>query len=164
MKILGRWFHLAGVAAVALACASTDEPRIGTSHDPLYAFPAQATFSWSERDNRVPDDPRITHLGLGPLIERVAAEEFAAHGYRLTDSNPDYLMSYQVRIDWFRVETSEMLGSVTLQLAKADSRHRVWSGFGRSVVHPALTPEVREQRMRKAIQQMLENFPPGVKR
>ena len=163
MKSNGRWLRWAIVVAMAQGCAS-DAPRVGTSHDPLYAFPAQATFAWSERDNRVPDDARIVRLDLGPLIERVAAEEFAARGYQHTDSTPDYLMSYQVRIDWFKVQTSEMLGSVTLQLAEGESRHRVWSGFGRSAVHPALTPEVREQRLRKAIRQMLENFPPGVKR
>ena len=164
MKTRGRWLYLAIAVAMALGCASNDEPRIGTSHDPLYAFPAQATFSWAERGNLVPDDPRIARLDLGPLIQKVATEEFATRGYVHADSNADYVMSYQVRIDWFKVQTSEMLGSVTLQLAESASRHRVWSGFGRSVVHPALTPDEREKRLRKSIQQMLKNFPPGVKR
>jgi hypothetical protein len=163
MKRVRSWLQLAIVLVTALGCASNDEPRIGTSHDPLYVFPAQATFSWAERGNAVPDDPRIARLDLGPLIEKVATEEFATRGYVHTDSNADYVMSYQVRIDWFKTQTSEMLGSVTLQLAESASRHRVWSGFGRSVVHPALAPGEREERMRKSIQQMLENFPPGVK-
>ncbi len=164
MKSMCRWLYLVVALATALGCASNDEPRVGTSHDPLYAFPAQATFSWAERGNVVPDDPRIARLDLGPLIQNVAVEEFAPRGYVYTDSNADYVMSYQVRIDWFKVQTSEMLGSVTLQLAESASRHRVWSGFGRSVVHPALTPDEREKRLRKSIQQMLKNFPPGVKR
>ena len=164
MTSIRRWLHLVIVVAMALGCASNDEPRIGTSHDPLYAFPAQATFSWADRGNVVPDDPRIVRLDLGPLIQKVATEEFATRGYAYADSNADYVMSYQVRIDWFKVQTSEMLGSVTLQLAESASRHRVWSGFGRSVVHPALTPEEREKRVRKSIRKMLENFPPGVKR
>lgn len=155
-------WRVAVVLAVALGCASNGEPRVGTSHDPLYAFPAQATFRWSERHNVVPDDPRIERLDIGPLLRRVAAEEFAARGYRQVDGEADYVMSYQVRIDWFKVQTSEMLGSVTLQLSERDSRHRVWSGFGRSVVHPNLTPEFREERLRRAIRQMLKSFPPGV--
>lgn len=162
MESRGRWWS-ATILALFLGCA-TDEPRVGTSHDPLYAFPAQATFAWAERGNVVPDDPRIEQLGLGPLIQRVAAEEFAARGYQLADGNPDYLMSYQVRIDWYKVKTSEMIGSVTLQLSERATRHRVWSGFGRSVVHPGLEPGVREQRLRKAIRQMLEDFPPGRQR
>jgi hypothetical protein len=158
------WQGLVIALLVALGCGSDDGPRIGTSHDPLYAFPAQATYSWAEKGNVVPDDPRIARLELGPLIKKVADEAFAARGYVPTESGAHYVMSYQVRIDWFKVQTSEMLGSVTLQLAESKSRHRVWSGFGRSVVHPSRTPEVREQRMRKAIQKMLENFPPGVRR
>ena len=158
----GRWLGLA--LAAALGCGSDDGPRIGTSHDPLYAFPATATFAWAESGNVVPDDPRIARLDLGPLIRKVATEEFAARGYAPTGSDPDYLMSYQVRIDWFKVQTSEMLGSVTLQLAEAKTRHRVWSGFGRSVVHPSLTPEEREKRMRTAVREMLQDFPPGLKR
>ena len=161
---MSRWLYLVIAVAMALGCASKDEPRIGTSHDPLYAFPAQATFSWADRGNVVPDDPRIARLELGPLIQEVANQEFATRGYVHTDEGGQYVMSYQVRIDWFKVQTSEMLGAVTLQLAESASRHRVWSGFGRSVVHPALTPEERETRMRKSIQKMLEQFPPGVKR
>lgn len=149
------------MVGVALGCAS-NQPRVGTSHDPLYVFPARATFGWAERGNVVPDDPRIERLDLGPLIRKVASEELAARGYQETDVNPDFLMSYQVRIDWFKVETSEMLGSVTLQLAERASRRRVWSGFGRSVVRPALTPAVREERLRKAIREMLKDFPPDV--
>ena len=152
------------LVVVALGCGSDDGPRIGTSHDPLYAFPSQATYSWAEQGNVVPDDPRIARLDLGPLIRRVASQEFATRGYAEVESGGQYVMSYQVRIDWFKVQTSEMLGSVTIQLAEARSRHRVWSGFGRSVVQPSLSPEERERRMRAAVRQMLEKFPPGVAR
>lgn len=161
---MGRRFGWWLVLALALGCASGDEPRVGTSHDPLYAFPASATVSWAEEGNVLPDDPRIARLDLGALIQRVAAEEFAARGYAPTGSSADYVLSYQVRIDWFKVETSQMLGSLTLQLAERASRQRVWSGFARSAVNPALAPEEREKRLRGAIRRMLESFPPGLAR
>lgn len=150
------------VLLVALGCAS-DDPRVGTAFDPLYAFPPEATLAWSDRDNVLPDDPRIARMDLEPIIKQVAGEELAARGYRLVEADPDYWLSYQVRIDWFKVATSEMLGSLSLELVERASRSRVWTGFGRSSVSASRTPEEREARMRQAVRKMLEDFPPGVR-
>ncbi len=78
-------FCRAGLSFVALAllagCAS-DGVEVSTAYDPLTTFLPEAAFVWDESKNKLPADPRIAALDLGPLLKAAAEEEFAAHGYR----------------------------------------------------------------------------------
>jgi hypothetical protein len=158
-------FHVVALSLVFLAslagCAS-DGIEVSATHDPLASFPAQATYAWDVRANKLPSDPRIVELDLDPLIKEVAEEEFAAHGYRAAGSGAArYRLSYELVVHtWIGVDESRSVGSLSLLLAEADTGRRVWIGFGRADVRVGLTREERKQRLRAALAKMLEKFPP----
>jgi hypothetical protein len=153
---------LAIAATVASGCASDVE--MGVSYDPLVAFPPQATWAWDEAANSLPSDERVQALNLEPLIREVVAEAFAARGYRqVAPGEPrHYLLSYQLGVATrLRPEESISVGSLSLQLAAADSHRRVWNGFARAVMDRSLTREERARRLRRELDRMLKRFPPG---
>lgn len=145
-----------------VGCASNDL-AVSSTFDPLSPFPAQATYVWDEASNSGADDPAIRELELDALIKAVADEEFAARGYRPVVSTPsDYRLSYQLAVHRFiAADAAKSIGSLSLQLVKSDSGHRVWLGFGRAEVYVGLTVAERRERLRKAIARMLEKFPPS---
>lgn len=147
--------------ALATGCASGVE--YGTTYDPLTAFPATATFEWDEKANVLPEDSRLQSLDLGEIIEKVAAEEFTAKGYSpAAVGSGAFHLSYRVSVNtWVGAEDSFAVGSLTLQLVDPRSNRRVWQGFGRANFDIALSRAQRELRLRKAIQTMLEEFPPS---
>jgi hypothetical protein len=151
----------ATLLALMTGCASDVE--YGTTYDPLTAFPATATFEWDAKANVLPKDPRLEKLDLGGIIEKVAAEEFAARGYgEAAVGSGNFRLSYQVAVNtWVGAEDSFAVGSLSLQLVDAASKRRVWTGFGRADFDIALSHAQREQRLREAIQTMLEEFPPS---
>src|SRR5262245_31891415 len=57
------------LAAFGLGCASDGGVDVSTTFDPLTRFPARATYVWDTAANQLPDDPRITALDPGPVIE-----------------------------------------------------------------------------------------------
>jgi hypothetical protein len=146
----------------SLAGCASDGVEVSTTYDPLTSFPAQATYTWDERANRLPTDPRIVALDLAPILKAAAEEEFAARGYRAAVSRPvDYRLSYQLVVHtWIGADNSRSVGSLSMLLVEADTGRRVWLGFGRAEVHVGLTRAERKQRLREALARILENFPP----
>ena len=128
---------LLAVGLPLVGCAS-DGIETSTTFDPLHPFPAQATFSWDERANRLPKDPRIQQLDLAPLIVEAANAEFSARGYTPVESAANYRLSFD-----------------------QGSNHRVWLGYARADVHVGLSVEERRERMRRAVTRMLVSFPPS---
>lgn len=160
MKSL-RGILAAAVLAIPFGCQSSGV-KVTWAYDPLVAFPKQATIAWDRTAIQMPDDERIAALNAGPLIEKVATEEFAARGY--VEGEParaNYLISYQLRVDWVKVSESETLGTLSLALVEAGSGRRVWTGYARAALHGSRTDPEREKRIREALRQMLEEFPPS---
>jgi hypothetical protein len=150
----------AAVLALPLGCRS--DVSVTWAYDPLVAFPRQATVAWERAAIQLPEDPRIAALDAGPLIEKVVLEQLAARGY--TEGDParaQYLLSYQLRVDWVKVSESETLGTLSVALAEARSGRRVWTGYARAALHASRTEPEREQRIRDAVRRMLEEFPPS---
>jgi hypothetical protein len=156
-------FALSLVFLASLAGCASDGIEVSTTYDPLTSFPAKASYAWDDRANKLPTDPRIVELDLGPLIKQAAEEEFAARGYRAVASGThDYRLSYELVVhSWIGSERSRSVGTLSLLLIEADSGRRVWLGFGRAEVHVGLTRAERMQRMREALAKMLEKFPPA---
>jgi hypothetical protein len=159
-------FHVVALSFVFLAsiagCAS-DGIEVSTTYDPLTSFPAQASYAWDDRANKLPSDPRIVELDLDPLVKRAAEEEFAARGYlAVASGSPDYSLSYELVVHtWIGADNSRSVGSLSLLLVEADTGRRVWLGFGRAEVHVGLTRAERKQRLQNALAKMLEEFPPA---
>jgi hypothetical protein len=149
-------------ALIALvACASDDAIPVSTNYDPLFHFPARATYAWDEAANTFPNNPDIDRKEMDALLKDVANEAFAAHGYRVTPGPADYRLSYQFSITSRRGVESVAVGSLSLLLTETSSGRRVWTGFGQAEVFVGLTPEQRRARLRDAMERMLQNFPPN---
>jgi hypothetical protein len=146
-------------ASLTLACASDFE--VGTTRDPLTAFPPRATLRWDEGAIVRPGDSRLRPAEFDTLIREVVSHEFGARGYRIAESGPaHYLVSYQISVDSrIRAEGSFAIGSLSLQLAEAESGRRVWVGFARAEVNVSRTLAERRERLRQVVAAMLENFP-----
>ena len=159
-------FHVVTLSFVFLAslagCAS-DGIEVSTTYDPLTSFPAQASYEWDDRANKLPSDPRIVELDLDPLVKGAAEEELAERGYRAAATGtPDYRLSYELVVHtWIGADNSRSVGSLSLLLVESDTGRRVWLGFGRAEVHVGLTRAERKQRLREALAEMLEKFPPA---
>ncbi len=149
------------LAAQSLGCASSGVDT-STTFDPLTRFPARASYLWDDAASKLPDDPRFNQMETDSLIRQAANEEFAARGYRLAASGTaNYRLSYDLTVHtWYGPDNSTSLGSLSLWLAEASSKRRVWMGYMRAEIHVGLTREERVKRMREAMARLLENFPP----
>lgn len=152
---------LAASALLAMTGCAKDI-YVSSTWDPLDVFPKQATYAWDESASKLPTDPRLQALDLGPSIRQSADKAFAEHGYTVTTGTADYHLSYQLAVHTFiGPEKSSAGGTLSLQMIKVSTGHRVWTGFGRSDVHVGATPEAREARLDEVMREMLKGFPPN---
>ena len=159
-----RFMHVAELNRMAsnLAGCASGGIETSTTFDPLHPFPAQATFLWDERANRLPKDPRIQQLDLGPLIQEAANAEFSARSWQPVDGPANYRLSYDLAVhSWIGANNSRSIGSLSLILVEQATDHRVWLGYARADVHVGLSVEERRARMRQAVARMLAKFPPS---
>ena len=52
-------------------------------------------------------------------------------------------------------------GTLALSIADPVARHVIWRGWAQADIHRTTSPEHRERRVRKAVHEMLSQFPPG---
>lgn len=146
---------------VAWGCGG---PKVGSTHDPLVVFPAEATWEWDESENRLPNDEIVRTIDLDSVIREAATAAFAERKYVETSSGvpAQYLLSYDVGLGEVITQTSaRAVGSVSLRLVEARSGHRVWVGFIRTDVDLSRTDAERRRWMRERMRTMLKDFPPG---
>ena len=158
-----RLFVLVLLAHLALVGCASNPIDVSTTFDPLTPFPARAMYLWDEAANSLPDDPRINQMETDSLIRESANAEFAARGYQLsTTAAAHYKLSYDLTVHtWYGPNNSSSLGSLSLWLADAASRRRVWMGYVRAEMLVGLSHEERLARLRGAMARLLENFPPS---
>lgn len=152
---------LALLAALASGCVS-NAPGVSTAFDPLFQFPAQATWSWDIEASETPHEPVIRQLDLDPLIQRVTSDVLAIRGYREVESDsPDFLLSYRFAVkSFFSAERSTAVASLSLLLVERESRIRAWMGWTRAELQRTATRSQRAERLRATLDRMFENFPP----
>jgi hypothetical protein len=149
------------VALLGLACAS-DGIDVSTTYDPLVRFPRQALYVWDDAANKTPDDSRLDPAEIDSIVKEAANAELAARGYRLaTGDAANYRLSYDLTVHtWLGPDNSRSLGSLSLWLADAASKRRVWMGYVRAELHVGLSRPERVARLREALKKLLEKFPP----
>ena len=160
--------RLALIAASAFAlfsatgCATPDGDS-GATYDPLSSFPPSALWVWDDARNKLPADDRIDAAGLDRRIKSAAAAEFALKGYSETSaSEVHYLLSYEVGIHtWMSQTEARAFGTLSILMTEAASGRKVWLGFVRLQIDTSLTAAQRDLRLRAALANMLENFPPA---
>jgi hypothetical protein len=145
-----------------VGCAS-DPIDVSTTFDPLTRFPARASYLWDEAANKLPDDPRVNQMDTDSLIREAANAEFAARGYQLSTSGAAHFrLSYDLTLHtWYGPDNSSSQGSLSLWLADAATRRRIWMGYVRAEIHVGLSREERLERLRGAMARLLAKFPPA---
>ena len=150
-----------GIALLLAACAS--KLPVGTSFDPLEAFPAEATWRWDAASNVLPADERIVAMDLDPVLHDAIATELTSRGYRdAGGGRPDYLVSYELGLTTrIRPETSISVASLSLLMRDFETRRRVWLTFIQTEVDTKRSADERGARIHEVVARMLEHFPPG---
>lgn len=154
---------IAAALFTLLACVSDDAIPVSTNYDPLFRFPAQATFAWDAAASSLPDVPAIDRQSTDALLKDVANQAFGARGYRVVAGGPaDFRLSYQYVVRTYTgPDVSRAMGSISLMLVESASGRRVWLGFGQAEVHVGLSPDERRARLSDALTRMLAKFPPA---
>ena len=149
------------LAAQILGCASNDV-GVSAAFDPLTPFPRQATYSWNEAANSLPDEPGLRGLDLDRLIKQTADAEFGLRGYRAVAGSANYRLHYDLTVNtWIGLDNSRSMASLSLTLVESETDHRVWMGFVRTDVRVGLSEAERVERMHGALAKLLAEFPPA---
>jgi ABC-type glycerol-3-phosphate transport system substrate-binding protein len=171
--------RLALLSLLLVGCSSVS---VDSDYDPQTDFSTFRTWSWMH------DGPA---QGVDDLTDgRIRAAVEAAlpiRGLRKADAgaSPDLRVAYHARVEQ-RIEAvpapattigygwragyvaydAQQLstydeGTLIIDLVGADSEDLVWRGTATAIVGDGGTPEEREERIREAVEKLLERYPPG---
>ncbi|MBV8830881.1 MAG: DUF4136 domain-containing protein [Acidobacteriaceae bacterium] len=115
-------------------------------------------------------------------IKQSADSQLAAKGMTKTDSDKaDLFVGYQIAVDkekqwnaWgtgrgfgggmgSATESSISVGSFVLDMYDPSSKQLVWTGTATKALDPSSNQEKNQERMNKAMQKLLKNYPPRQK-
>jgi hypothetical protein len=180
MRDLTRLLLLTAVAGL-FGCAG---PRYHSDFDAAVDFSGFSTYAWPEDfDSSKEGDDR----GLSPLDAKRVAEALdralAARGYRKVEADPDFLVNFyftqQERVDVYtnydywgyrgryvssRTDVRQWTeGTLVVDLIAAASKELAWRGWTTGSVDrfERMDPEEKAERIDRAVQGILGQFPPG---
>ena len=172
----------ATIAAFALAACMNIQ--VETDYDTSADFGSLRTWDWWP-EMGVADDPRISGL-VDERVREALEAELPARGFAMATSSPDFYVVYHAVIEqkadvkefgrryrytggfgrygggWRRstyVDEYE-LGTLVVDVIRARDRALLWRGTASARIHERDSTARREQRIREAVEQMLERFPP----
>jgi hypothetical protein len=146
----------------ALAACGGSRAGVSTTVDPLAVFPREATYVWDDAASSVPDEPRLAPLHLPTLVHEEVTRALGKRDYRRVAARPaDYRLSFEIRLNT-TIEADHSRSQIVLwlTLTEDDSGRNVWAGAGQAELHMGLTEDERRKRLRDALEEMLEKFPP----
>jgi hypothetical protein len=173
---------------LALACLGCASITVSTDYDPDADFSGFRTFSWMSKPGNIPDDPRIDSDLLRSRIEDAVRDTMTAKGYDFVEKgSADLLLGYHVTVeDKVDVSTFDnyygyrggwyyygapyayqdtyvrqyQVGTLILDVANGKTKRLIWRGTAKAELLASPTPEEREERIREAVEKMLDKFPP----
>ncbi len=176
---------LLGLSAILAGCSSLN---VNTDFDPTAISRVGSFQSYAWLPHPAGGDTRANNSLVEGRLMRAVDAALQAKGYRLVQSNPDFLVGWHAgledRVDvqrinsyygyrWSRwgrgggVWTSDTYvteytqGTLILDIVDADANELVWRGAGEGKVNLDSTPQERERRIQEAVDKILEDFPPG---
>jgi hypothetical protein len=177
---------LAMAVLLPLACSGGVRVR-GGGGDPHYDFATLKTYTWLPRETT--GDPRIDEPLLDSRVHAGVDQELGEKGYHLTEGNADFLVTYRAVLAsqrsvesgpafegiWTdehtprpadgsssRVDKVVEQGTIVLRIYDGKSRKLVWEASAETEIDPKAGPlaPTTEDKVRVAIQKMLDLFPP----
>jgi hypothetical protein len=145
--------------------------EVSRDYDPRQDFSTMRTWAWAPSSEADVEEPgSLVHGRVRLAVEsellakgypRVDAEEadmwvrpYAALGQRI-EAEPAY--DYRWHGRELRVYDE---GTIVIDMVAAKDHRLVWRGSARGAVDVDATPEEREARVRHAVREILEEFPP----
>lgn len=167
------------LGAALLCCASVACSSVSVSHDydpsENFAKLKSWAFSSSTPSPPPPGGEPVSALSLARIRTAVEAE-LTARGYpKVEPQSASFLVAYDAavgkqieshptsspaRYGWGTEVSVYDEGTLVIDIVDAGSKSLVWRGVARGAVHPDSTPEERDERIRSAVKQVLDRFPP----
>jgi hypothetical protein len=166
----------------ALACATV---RVSSDHDPTANFAAYRSYAWIPDPPARTGHPRLDSELVQDRVRRGIDRTLAAKGFARDDESPDFLVTYHLAVDrkldvytmdhvyygyyGYRVLVPETIvdeydeGSLIIDVVDAREEKVVWRGVGSRRLQDATGPQdpvKLEERTFKAVDEVLESFPP----
>ena len=145
---------------------------VGYDYDKKSDFSQYRTYDW------LPISPEAWMKSSDvKYIEKAVNTQLEARGRKMSSKNPDFLVSVQVAKDGeLRVTDYSLLygqpvepekrvhkeGTLALDFVDATSQNLIWRGWARAELRQIKAPEKRAQRIKSAVEKILENFPPAL--
>lgn len=171
---------LIAIAALVIGCSGI---KVSSDYNPQTDFGSLKKYAWLPKARQKTGDPRLDSPLLAARIEQAIEDTLAAKGYRLADvAEADFFVNYHVGIEakidvtsvpttygygrWGGVYTSETRvdqydqGTLLIDFIDREQDDLVWRGSGQARVNEDGSPREREERVRKAVAAILEQFPP----
>lgn len=167
---------------MTFGCSTLD---IKFNYNPTTDFTRLQTFDWLP----VPENAEIKKLDVD-RIKNAVNSQLEAKGLRMSSQDPHFLIAMHVGkeekievIEWgysygpvdsywykgawkpgdisiYQYEE----GTLVLDFVDPKTKEMIWRSVAKAEIRPGKTPEKQEQKINKAIQKILENFPPMAKK
>ena len=166
MKILCTSF----VFCLMIVFIGCSQISVQHDYDKNADFKSLETYNWLP----IPKSIEINRLDI-KRIKNAVNTQLEAKGLRMTSDDPDFLIATHIniqdRIDGINVGESYGYryggrlyiyeeGTLVLDFLEAQSKNVIWRGVGKGALERNPTPEKREKNINKAVEKILESFPP----
>jgi len=137
---------------VLVSIARCETLQVSFDFEADTGFSALDSYAWMPVHAATPDESGIQgDSQLHAWVTDAVDVKLAQRGFRLDREAPDFLVSYDAPLD---------KRGLSLVFALADSRRFIWRGTAHDKAYPARNAVAHEQRIRTAVDRLLEQFPP----
>jgi hypothetical protein len=163
------------IFSLLLICFTSSCSIVTVQHDydPQFNFAGLKSYDWLP----IPKSIKINRLNV-KRTKRAVDEQMEAKGLKMNAVDPDFLIALHMEkvnklsvTDWGygygrwgrNIDVSQYEeGSIILDFLETKSKNLIWRCVAKAAIDPYPTPEKQEKRIKKAVQEMLINFPPTV--
>jgi hypothetical protein len=156
------------VTAVILAgCSGID---ISRDYDPHADFAKLKTWAWiPPKPMNEEDVPRVTGLSRERIQSAIESELSARDYQKVEPGTADFLVRYAAGVGRRLQEGSYSSGGdfyaydegrLIIDILSGKDKRLMWRGMARTKVKFEMTPEERDERIKEAVHDIFEGFPP----
>ncbi len=164
---------------VLAACSA---PQVGYDYDTTAPFPAYHTYDWLQPIQESSGDKRVDNTLVDGRIRAAVEAQLQAKGYRIfTGETPDFYVAYHAgvkdlmkgastqhyigdRAHGIYTTTSDIQpykeGMLLVDIVDASTKQLVWRGYAQAEVPADASPQERDRRIRRILEEMFSHFPP----
>lgn len=167
------------IGLMVLGCGAARAQDVKTNYMPGTDFSKYHTYKWIPEGNRHPDEI------VDQEIKQAIDQALASKGLTKTDAgNADMYVGYQASVNhekqwngygegggWrfgrgMGTATSSTIpvGTLVLDMYDPAGKLLIWRGEATKTLNPSNDPEKNQERLNKAMNKLLKNFPPKAKK